>query len=118
MQCTIETYFPTEENLGFISQLNDAFKEQIQPYILEHFGIVVDPTANKEAEIQRIVIFVKNTIGFDTMVANGLSDADIAKISKIKTGLCGLKKDTIDMISRHAEVLTELHVKVYCVRLV
>jgi len=64
---------------------------QIQPCILEHFGIIVAHTANKEAEIQRIVNLVRIKINFDKIVLYAFSDDDIAKISKTKTGLCGLK---------------------------
>lgn len=57
---------------------------------------------------------VKEKIKFDAVVGKGITPEQIKTISRIKTGLSPLTDDEIDKLSRHAQTLTELQVRLYC----
>lgn len=65
-------------------------------------------------DFQKIAAVVKQKIGFNGIVSSGLSQNEIEVLSRIKTNLTALSDQQITLLSRHAAVLTELHVKLYC----
>jgi NTE family protein len=63
---------------------------------------------------QEIKEFIKQKINFKKIIKDEPTAEEINKISGIKTGLSPLTPEEIRMLSRHASVLTEIHVKLYC----
>lgn len=63
---------------------------------------------------EKIGSFIKEKIAYNSITRNGLTNNQINYISKISTTLGGLKKDQLELLERHAEVLTELQLKLYC----
>ncbi|HEY5536455.1 MAG TPA: patatin-like phospholipase family protein [Ignavibacteria bacterium] len=70
-----------------------------------------NPNDFKEQEIKD---FITQKINYKEIIKNGLTAEEINKISGIKTGLSPLTKDKLDLLSRHASVLTEIQVRLYC----
>jgi NTE family protein len=67
-----------------------------------------------ESPINEIVKVIKDRIGLEDIIKNGLNEKEIDFISKISTNLTALKKNQIDLLSKHGEVLTEIQIKLYC----
>jgi NTE family protein len=67
-----------------------------------------------ESPLNEIVTAIKDRIGLENIIKNGLTEKEIDFISKIKTNLTALKKNEIDLLSKHGEVLTEIQIKLYC----
>ena len=57
---------------------------------------------------------VKTKINFSKITEKKLDIKDIKKISKICTGLSAFTDEQINLLSRHAEILTEIQIKLYC----
>lgn len=57
---------------------------------------------------------IKNKIHYQEIIKSGLTDGQINNISKISTNLHTLKEKQIKLLSTHAEILTELHIRLYC----
>jgi NTE family protein len=57
---------------------------------------------------------LKNKVSFETVIKDGLSNEEIAYISTIGTNLTALPEKQIELLTRHAEILTELFVRLYC----
>lgn len=58
--------------------------------------------------------FIKNKIDYQRVIQKGLTSDQVKHISNISTNLHTLKEDQIKLLSTHAEVLTELHIRLYC----
>jgi NTE family protein len=96
---------------GFIN----AMKEKIiSNELLDHHKIPIEIRENPAVYYQQIMDALKQSVNFTQITENGLSVDEIKVISKIGTGLSAFKKDRISLIARHASVLTELQVKIYC----
>jgi len=101
---------------GFYS----AFKaNRISRDILKRLGFT-KAFASRLSKItqEEFVDFLKNRIGYDRIIAQGLSKEDIASISSIGTNLTALSSDDIDKLAQHAASLTEIQVRLYCPSLI
>jgi len=64
--------------------------------------------------ISQITILVKKNIGYDSMIAGGLTEDEVKKISQIKTNLSAFTEDRIEMLAKHGSVLTGIQISLYC----
>lgn len=67
-----------------------------------------------ELPINELTNILKDKIGFKNIVKKGLKEKEIEYIAKINTNLTALKKNQIDLLSTHGEVLTEIQIRLYC----
>jgi NTE family protein len=101
---------------GFIDALK---KGKLSDNILEKHKINNSFYQSESSrQLEDIDLKVKEKIGYLSIVENGLNESQIETILKIPTSLSDLKKSQIDLLIKHAEVLTELQVKLYCPSLV
>lgn len=92
------------------SFFNVAVKNKIRRHLLTDHNITEEMKKDKGKMIQHL----KNKIGFDDIVKYGLSNTEIDFVKNIKTSLKSLTSEEISLLIKHAEVLTEIQVKLYC----
>jgi len=63
---------------------------------------------------EELTKFIKDKIDYQRVIQNGLTTDQVKHISKISTNLHSLKEKQIELLSTHAEILTELHIRLYC----
>jgi NTE family protein len=91
-----------------------VMQNKMRPHLLNIHEITVEMKNNKEKLIQHL----KKDISFNNIVKKGLTKNEIDFISKISTNLCSLSQKEIDLLSRHAETLTEIQIRLYCPTLI
>jgi NTE family protein len=97
---------------GFIGALqNGKLSEKI---IEEHKLDSILSQSRQGIHIKEIESYIKEKVDYFSISKNGLNESQIASISEISTSLNGLKKSQIDLLIKHAEILTELQLKLYC----
>jgi NTE family protein len=97
---------------GFIGALQNG--ELSEKIIQEHKLDSVLYQSRPGIQIKEIESYIKEKIDYSSILKNGLDKGEIDSISKISTSLNGLKKNQIDLLIKHAEILTELQLKLYC----
>lgn len=71
------------------------------------------------SEMENLTLeLIKDAIHYEKIVKNGLSEKEILSISKIGTNLTALKIEQIELLSRHASILTEISVRLYLPHLI
>lgn len=90
---------------GFVSAVKS---KSIRIGVLESHNIT---SFSNDEELGKMI---KDKIHYQNIIKNGLSGDEIKQISKISTNLHTLKENQIKLLSTHAEVLTELHIRLYC----
>jgi len=98
-------------NLCVEEFIRAARKGQVFPAVLSYHGLTDQILKKPTSEI---VSFINNKINYMGIIEKGLSNEEISKVSKIGTNLTALKKTEIDLLSRHAETLTDLQINLYC----
>lgn len=73
-----------------------------------------DQSSLDEPIISEIEQHLKEQIGFSSIVAKSPGKKEIEYLSQISTHLKALTKKQIDLLIKHAEVLAELQIKLYC----
>lgn len=61
---------------------------------------------------------VKAKIDFVKIIEEKLTAEEVGEISRIPTGLSAFTEKKINLLSRHAEILTEIQIKLYCPTLI
>ncbi len=92
---------------GFYSAVK---KKNIRSHLIEYFNITDEMKDHRELMIAHL----KKYIGYEKIIENGLSNEDIEFVKKIGTSLSALSQEEIELLSRHAETLTEIQIKLYC----
>lgn len=89
----------------------DAFKnKKIRPHLVQHYGLSDDLRNDKVAVISKL----KESIHFDSIICEGLSNDQIELVAKIGTNLTALHPKVIDLLIKHASTLVEIQIKLYC----
>lgn len=91
--------------------VNAAKKDLVPASVLLHHGLTKDMLDKPFAELNH---FMQEKIKLEAITADGLTEQQIKKISKIGTNLTALKQKQIDLLSKHGEILTEIQIKLYC----
>lgn len=95
--------------------ISEAIQNKVSSSILAFHNLDLDLYKNGNSfDFLKMSEYLKNRIGFTTIVQKGLSKEQILKISLIGTNLTALTGEQICLLSGHAEVLTELQIKLYC----
>jgi NTE family protein len=98
--------------IGFVNALKHG---SIKKHIIKKHNIENELSRDlSNIPPEKIVLFIKEKIDYNSIIQNGLTDNQIKSISKISTNLIALKKEQLQLLVRHAEVLTELQLKLYC----
>jgi len=92
--------------LGFY---NAVRKDNIRTHLIEFLDITDEMKDNKELMIAHL----KKSVGYEKIVKNGLSNEEIEFVKKIGTSLNALSDKEIDLLTKHAETLTEIQVRLY-----
>ncbi|MBV6419380.1 MAG: hypothetical protein DAHOPDDO_00596 [Ignavibacteriaceae bacterium] len=92
---------------GFVNALA---KKEIRPHLIEIQKITDELIKDKTA----LQTHLKTSIGFESIVKDGLTKDEIFEVSSIGTNLKALSDRQIELLTRHAEVLTEIQVRLYC----
>jgi NTE family protein len=82
---------------------------------LKHHGITEEILNASDA---LVVDFVSNKVDLDSIASAGLTIEEIQSISAIGTNLTALTDHQIKLLSKHGEILCELHLKLYCPALI
>jgi NTE family protein len=98
-------------DLCIIEFVKGIQKHFINQNILDHHKIDTTILSKTNKEIED---YISTQIGFNMIIQNGLSISEVATISNISTNLTALTASQIDLLSRHASVLTDLQIKLYC----
>lgn len=97
---------------GFINSIKS---KRIRPNVLSAHGIPEYLLNNiDEVRLQELEDFIKTKIRFSEIVKNGITENEILSLKNIKTGLSPIDENTVKLLSRHAEVLTEIQTRLYC----
>jgi NTE family protein len=64
------------------------------------------------------IVYIKDLINYTTIIEDGISSKESMLINKIKTNLTALSKMQIELLSKHASVLLELQLRLYCPTLI
>lgn len=62
--------------------------------------------------------YIKGLINYDRIINEGISPMEATAINKIKTNLTALSINEIQLLSKHASVLIELQLRLYCPTLI
>lgn len=89
--------------------------KQIPKIVLDYHQLDDEKIALSNEELYN---YLSEKIKFDTITDKGLNDEQINEISKVGTNLTALKKEKIDLLSKHGEILTEILIKLYCPTLI
>ena len=87
---------------------NAVISGKIRPHLIEMHKISDELKKDKT----KLLNYIKDVLSFDTIISNGLNYKEIEKIKKITTSLKALSPQEIELLSKHAEVLTEIQVKI------
>jgi len=99
-----------------IPKFIDGVKEGIiLPQVLKHHNITQTDITNKDWNT--IKNKLKESINYNTIIANANTKAQLEIARNVSTNLTPLKDEQIDALINHALVLTEIQVKLYCVSL-
>jgi len=96
---------------GFI---NATKKNQIRPHLLTAHNITEDIIN----DTPRFLSYLKDKLDYERKIKNGLTANEINFVKNIGTNLTSLSKNEIELLSRHAEILTEIQVRLYCPSLI
>lgn len=97
---------------GFVDNMKAG---TVRQNVIAAHGIPVDYYKNPDDfKYDEVKNFISDKIKYYEIISDCISDDDITMISKIKTGLSALSKSQIDLLTKHAAVLTELQVRLYC----
>jgi len=110
------------QSLGW--NLNNALEEfmyslktkQLLPELIEAHGVTQE--AIKAKEWTSIEEKIKRNIGFDAIIAQGVTIQQLELARSVGTNLTALSNVQIEALMTHAATLTELQVKLYCPSLV
>jgi len=92
---------------GFVDAvLNRNLTKDVLDFHGYQSGQIIDPEC------------VKAKIGFYSIIENGLLDSEIIEISKIGTNLTAIKTEQLNLLSRHASVLTDISIRLYLPHLI
>jgi NTE family protein len=64
------------------------------------------------------IVYIKDLINYTKIIEDGISSKESMLINKIKTNLTALSKMQIELLSKHASVLLELQLRLYCPTLI
>lgn len=64
------------------------------------------------------LVYIKELINYPAIIKDGVSPEESIFINKIKTNLTSLSKNEIHLLSKHASVLIELQIRLYCPTLI
>lgn len=92
---------------GFIKALT---RKEIRPHLIESHQITEELLGDKTA----LQTHLKTRIGYESIIKSGLTKKEIVEVSWIGTNLKALSDHQIELLTLHAEVLTEIQLKIYC----
>lgn len=100
---------------GFIKNLK---KGTILQEVLD--GNNLDPLwiANPDLYEQAIIDQLEKNTRYASIISTGLKDTEWEIATKVGTNLTSLSSNEIDLLIRHAQILTELQVRLYCPMLI
>jgi NTE family protein len=91
---------------------------KIRDGIVEKFNIPQEILKNKKDKKNEIIAFLKSAIKYNDITKDCLFSDEIEFVSKIGTNLRALSSKEIDLLTRHAAILTEIQVRLYCPSLI
>ncbi|AEH02608.1 patatin-like phospholipase family protein [Lacinutrix sp. 5H-3-7-4] len=99
-----------------IKKFIDGVKEgTIMPHVLNHHNITEDDITSKNWKL--IKQKLKLSIDYNSIIKDINTTEALEIARKVSTNLIPLKDNQIDALVKHASVLTEIQVKLYCVSL-
>lgn len=97
---------------GFVNNLKNG---NVRESIIKSHSIPKEYYENpNDFKYNEINSYLSKKINFEIIIKNGVNTYEIGYISKIKTGLSTLTPTEIDLLTRHAAVLTEIQLRLYC----
>ncbi len=101
--------FNIEDSVNeFIKMLRDG---NISKVVTDAHGIT--PEQITSCNWDDIETLVKQNISYNDIIKNACSEDDLEIARSVKTGLSRLKQSKIDKLIKHAEVITELQIKLF-----
>lgn len=100
---------------GFVRNLE---ADQIHPQTLQYFNIPKDWIDDVEKFREDIIDFIEKKISFKEMKSNAPSKSELEIARGVGTNLTKLKQKQIDALMKHAAIMTEIQVKLYCPHLI
>lgn len=93
---------------GFVKNLKN---KKINESVIKAHGLenLLDPF--NESEIVKIII---NNTGYEELISKALSEEETKIARSVSTNLTSLSEKQILCLSKHAELQTELQLKLYC----
>lgn len=95
--------------------------EKLKRELIDYYAIPIawiGSRATVEANRANIKNHLKTLVNYESVVAQGLGSAEIKEACRISTALGALTDREMDILSKHAGCLAELHVKLFCPTLV
>jgi NTE family protein len=92
---------------GFVKA---AIENRLRPHLTEYHKITEELKKYKSGLTEHI----KNNIHFEQIILHGITREQFDFIKNIKTNLIALNKQEIELLTKHAAVLTEIQIKLYC----
>jgi NTE family protein len=96
---------------GFVENM---CRGQIIKEVIDAQGFKDAWKTNPKTYREEIAAHLEERTGYASILKRNLSAAEWEKARAVGTNLTKLSKETIDLLIRHAENLTELQVKLYC----
>jgi NTE family protein len=93
---------------------NNLLADKIRKDVSEYHNIpeeMINNTNNNETEI---IEYLKDKIKYNDIIKNCLTNDEIEYVSDIGTNLRALSDKTIELLTRHASILTEIQIRLYC----
>jgi NTE family protein len=91
---------------------------QIRKDVSEYHKIPKDLMINIKNNKNEIIAFLKEQIKYGEITKNCLTNNEIEFVSNVGTNLKALSDKEIELLSRHASILTEIQIKLYCPSLI